>query len=339
VNILGQRAVFWIPFGLVVLVLVSVLAGTVVGPVTIPVGDVFASLFGGESESVSPMHRLIVRQIRLPRVLLGLLVGSALAVSGVAMQGLFRNPLASPYILGIASGASTGAALAILFAAGSLVFLPLGAFLGAAAAGLIVYGLARGRDRRTSVFTLILAGVAIGALFSAVTSFLIYLSSGGEKLSDVLFWIMGGLGRARWTSIAILGPISAAAFIGVFVLARDLNALSLGEEGAFHVGVNPDALYRWLLVLTTLLTAAAVAMAGTIGFIGLVIPHVMRLLVGPDHRRLIPVSALAGGCFLIWADMAARTVLAPAELPVGVITAFLGAPFFLYLLKTRGTRL
>jgi iron complex transport system permease protein len=270
--------------------------------------------------------------------LLGLLVGSALAVSGAAMQGLFRNPLASPYVLGIASGASTGAALAILFASGSVLILPLGAFVGATAAVLIVYGLARGRDRRTSIFTLILAGVAVGALFSAVTSFLIFLSSGGEKLSDVLFWIMGGLGRANWPSLAILTPIVAVGIAVVFTFARDLNALSLGEEGAHHVGVNPDTLYRWLLGTTTLLTAAAVAMAGTIGFIGLVIPHVMRLLVGPDHRRLLPVSALAGGCFLVWSDMAARTVFAPAELPVGVITAFLGAPFFLYLLKTRGAR-
>jgi len=329
----------WILWGLVGLVLASLFAGVVVGPVTIPVGDAFASLFGGGRESVSAVHRVIVNQIRLPRVLLGLLVGSALAVSGVAMQGLFRNPLASPYVLGIASGASTGAALAILFASGSVFFLPLGAFVGATAAILIVYGLARGRDRRTSIFTLILAGVAVGALFSAVTSFLIFLSSGGERLSDVLFWIMGGLGRANWSSIAILAPIIGVGIAAVFFFARDLNALSLGEEGAFHIGVNPDTLTRWLLGTTTLLTAAAVAIAGTIGFIGLVIPHVMRLLVGPDHRRLIPVSALAGGCFLVWSDVAARTVFAPAELPVGVITAFLGAPFFLYLLKTRGAKL
>jgi len=326
----------WLVWTLVALVLVSLFAGIVVGPMRIPVHSAFASLFAAQSDSVSAVHRVIVRQIRLPRVLLGLLVGSALAVSGVAMQGLFRNPLASPYVLGIASGASAGAALAILFASGSALLLPLGAFVGAAAAVLIVYGLARGPNRRTSIFTLILAGVAVGALFSAVTSFLIFLSSGGERLSDVLFWIMGGLGRANWTAVTVLAPIAAVGIGAVLVSARDLNALSLGEEGAFHVGVNPDVLCRWLLGVTTLLTASAVAMAGTIGFVGLVIPHVMRLLVGPDHRRLIPVSALAGGCFLVWADVAARTVFAPAELPVGVITAFLGAPFFLYLLKTRG---
>ncbi len=338
-GIRGRRASGWILCGLVGLVLISIFLGIVVGPVTIPLRHVYGAILGSEDSDVSEVHRVIIRQVRLPRVLLGLLVGSALAVSGAAMQGLFRNPLASPYVLGIASGASTGAAVAILFASGSLLFLPLGAFVGATAAVLIVYGLARGRDRRTSIFTLILAGVAVGALFSAVTSFLIYLSSGGEKLSDVLFWIMGGLGRSTWTSLAILTPIAAVGIGGVFFFARDLNALSLGEEGAFHVGVNPTTLYRWLLGLTTLLTAAAVAMAGTIGFIGLVIPHIMRLLIGPDHRRLIPVSALAGGCFLVWSDMAARTVFAPAELPVGVITALLGAPFFLYLLKRKGANL
>jgi iron complex transport system permease protein len=329
----------WGPWALLLLMLVTFLAGVVVGPVTIPISDALTSLFGRHDEGIAPTHRLIVTQIRLPRVLLGLLVGAALAVSGTAMQGLFRNPLASPYVLGIASGASAGAALVILLGARSVFLLPFGAFLGGAAAVCIVYRLARGRDRRTSIFTLILAGVAVGALFSAVTSFLIFLGSGGERLSDVLFWIMGGLGRANWTSIALLAPIVGVGIAAVFFFARDLNALSMGEEGAFHLGVNPDALSRWLLAVTTLLTSAAVAMAGTVGFIGLVIPHVMRLLVGPDHRVLIPVSALAGACFLVWSDLAARMVAAPAELPVGVITAFLGAPFFLYLLRTRGARL
>jgi len=325
--------------GLPLLVVGSILAGIVLGPTSIPVRSALLSLFGSSDETIPVVHRVIATQIRLPRVLLGLLVGSALAVSGTAMQGVFRNPLASPYVLGIASGASTGAALAILFASGLSFVLPAGAFVGAILAVSIVYGLARGRDRRTSIFTLILAGVAVGALFSAVTSFLIFLSSGGEKLSDVLFWIMGGLGRSSWTSLAILAPIVVIGLAIVCIFARDLNALSLGEEGAQHVGVSPVALTRWLLGLTTILTAAAVALAGTIGFVGLVIPHVMRLLVGPDHRRLIPVSALAGGCFLVWSDIVARTIVAPAELPVGVITAFLGAPFFLYLLKTRGAKL
>ncbi len=335
----GRRLGRWLLWGLGLLLLASIIVGIMVGPVMIPARSVVAGLIHAPDDSVSAIHRIIVRQIRLPRVLLGVLVGSALAVSGAAMQGVFRNPLASPYILGLASGASAGAAVAILFVSGSLIFLPLGAFIGAAVAALAVFRLARSPDGRTSILTLILAGVAIGALFSALTSFLLFLSSGGEKLSDVLFWIMGGLGRASWTSVAVLSPVVVAGIAAVLYFSRDLNALALGEEGAHHVGVNPELLYRWLLVLTTVLTASAVAMAGTIGFIGLVIPHVMRLLIGPDHRRLIPASALVGGCFLIWSDMAARTVLAPAELPVGVITAFFGAPFFLYLLRTRGASL
>ena len=309
------------------------------GPVSVSVSDALGALFGRSAESASPMVRLIVRQIRLPRVLLGLLVGCALAVSGTAMQGLFRNPLASPYVLGIASGASTGAALTIFLGADSALLLPLAAFAGGGTAVAVVYALSRGRDRRTSVFTLILAGVAVGAFFSAVTSLLVFLSSGGERLTDVLFWIMGGLGRANWLSVSTLAPIVAVGAAIVILLSRDLNALAFGEEGAFHLGVHPETLARLLLVVTTILTSAAVAMAGTIGFIGLVVPHIMRLIFGSDHRVLVPVSAVAGACFLVWSDIAARTIVAPVELPVGIVTAFLGAPFFLYLLRTRGARL
>ena len=334
-----RRTTRWLLGGLVVLTVGSVLVGIAIGPVLVPIKRILASLLRQETGGLSAMQEVILWQIRLPRVLLGLLVGSGLAVSGVAMQGLFRNPLASPYILGVASGASTGAALAILLAGGIAPLLPVGAFAGASIAVLVVYGLARPGNHTTEVFTLIMAGVAVGSFFSAITSFLIFLSSGGEKLSDVLFWIMGGLGRANWTVLAILSPIVLIVIGAIFCFARDLNALALGEETAQHVGVNPKTLYRWLLVLTTLLTAASVALAGTIGFIGLAIPHIMRLLLGPDHRKLLPASALAGGCFLVWSDLLARTAFAPAELPVGVITAFFGAPFFLYLLKAKRARL
>jgi len=321
------------------MVAASLIAAAAVGPVSIPLRTVVSILLGDASGNVSPMHRLIVSQLRLPRVLLGILVGSALAVSGTVMQGLFDNPLASPYVLGIASGASAGAAFVILFRTGSDFLLPMGAFLGATAAAAIVFGLGFGRNRPASTITLILSGVAVGSLFSAVTSLLLFLRSGGERLSDVLFWIMGGLARADWTAVAVLAPVTAVGIAVAQCLARDLNALSLGEEGAFHVGVNPSSLQRWLLACAILLTSTAVAVAGTIGFVGLIIPHLMRLVVGPDHRRLIPVAALAGGCFLVWSDALARTAFAPAELPVGVITAFLGAPFFLYLLRRRNTRL
>lgn len=329
----------WLFAALAVLTAGSVLAGVALGPVSIPVGRIAAWLLGNQTDSLSAIQEVILWQIRLPRVLLGLLVGGGLAVSGVAMQGLFRNPLASPYIVGVASGASTGAALTILLAAKIAMLLPLGAFIGAAIAVLIVYSLARPGGHKSSMLTLILAGVAVGSFFSAITSFLIFLSSKGEKLSDVLFWIMGGLGRADWASLAILAPVVVVCITAILFFARDLNALALGEETAQHIGVNPEKLYGWLLFLTTLLAATSVALAGTIGFVGLAIPHIMRLLVGPDHRRLIPASALAGGCFLVWSDLLARTAFSPAELPVGVITAFFGAPFFLYLLKAKGARL
>jgi iron complex transport system permease protein len=282
---------------------------------------------------------LIITQIRLPRVVLGLLVGCALAISGATMQGLFRNPLASPYVLGIASGASTGAALAVMVGLESALFLPIGAFIGGFLAAGTVYILAQGPSKKTSVYTLILAGVAVGALFSAVTSFIIFLSAGSEKATDIVFWIMGGLGRAGWTSVYILIPIVAIGTGVLSVFSRDLNALSLGEENAFHLGINPELSKQVMLAVATLLTSSAVAFAGTIGFVGLIIPHIMRLLIGPDHRFLLPLSAMAGAVFLVWADIAARTVVCPAEMPVGIITAFFGGPFFLYLLKKKEVRM
>lgn len=319
-------------------VVASVILGMAFGAVTIPISETVSSLLGrgAEIEGAASVHRLIIREIRLPRVLLGFLVGSALAISGATMQGIFRNPLASPYVLGIASGASTGAALVAVMGWAAVPFLPLGAFLGGLLAAGLVYGLARARgSRRTSVFTLILAGVAVGALFSAITSFMVFLSSKGERMADIVFWIMGGLGRANWADVGILAPIVGVGTLIILAMARDLDALALGEEGAFHLGVDPGRSARVLLATTALLTAAAVAFAGTIGFVGLIVPHIVRLVLGPRHRLLLPASALAGGIFLAWADVAARTVMRPTELPVGIVTAFLGAPFFLFLLKRR----
>jgi len=334
----SRRLVFAVLLALTVLTL---LAGVVVGPVHIPISDAFSHLIGrGTSVDGPPsVSHLIISQIRFPRVLLGLLVGCALAISGGTMQGLFRNPLASPYVLGIASGASTGASLVILLDLRGALFLPLGAFIGGSIAVGIVYQLAQERDRRTSVYTLILAGVAVGALFAAGTSFIIFLSSGTERMTDVIFWTMGSLGRANWTYLYVLTPIVALGSVILIVFSRDLNALAMGEEGAFHLGINPETSKRIMLGVATLLTSSAVAFAGTIGFVGLIIPHIMRLIMGPDHRFLLPTTAIAGAIFLVWADMAARTVVRPAELPVGIITAFLGAPFFLYLLKTRKARM
>lgn len=318
----------------------TLIGGVIVGPVAIPILDALAYFIGQGGVGDGPLsaNQWIISQIRLPRVLLGLLVGCALAVSGGTMQGLFRNPLASPYVLGIASGASTGAALVILFDLRGVLFLPLGAFIGGLLAVAIVYRLAQEQGKRTSVYTLILAGVAVGALFAAVTSFVIFLHAGSDRVLDIIFWIMGGLGRVNWTYLHILTPIVGFGSLVLITFSRDLNALSMGEEGAFHLGIDPEMSKRIMLGTATLLTSSAVAFAGTIGFVGLIIPHIMRLIIGPDHRFLLPASALAGAIFLVWADMAARTLASPAEMPVGIITAFLGGPFFLYLLKRKGAR-
>jgi iron complex transport system permease protein len=328
----------WILILLLFLTAITFIAGIIVGPVKIPISDTLSYLIGRKTAGNEPdsVTWLIITRIRLPRVLMGLLVGCSLAVAGATMQGLFRNPLASPYVLGIASGASTGASLIVMLGLGNAFFLPVGAFVGGLVAAGTVYILAQGRSKKTSVYTLILAGVAVGALFSAVTSFVIFLSAGSEKATDIVFWIMGGLGRASWSYVYILAPIVIVGVTSLIALSRDLNALSLGEENAFHLGIDPELSKRVMLIMATLLTSAAAAFAGTIGFVGLIIPHIMRLIVGPDHRFLLPLSAIAGAVFLVWADMAARTALSPAEMPVGIITAFFGAPFFLYLLRRKG---
>ncbi len=312
------------------LALASLLGATAVGAVTIPLGKSLALIFRPDGS----LQSAIVREIRLPRALLGFAIGLALALAGATLQGLFRNPLADPYILGIAGGATTGAAIVISLGWSGPLTLPLGAFLGGLLAASLVYRLAK-RARGTSPFSLILAGVALGAAFASITSFIIFLTAGDRRLSEILFWAMGSLGRASWSYLWALLPV---AFLGMIVLllrARELNALALGEEGAQHLGLEPERFKRVLLAVTTLLTSTAVAFAGTIGFVGLITPHIVRLILGPDHRFLLPASALAGGIFLIWADAAARTVLRPAELPLGIITALVGAPFFLYLLRTR----
>ncbi len=322
------------------LALASLLGAVILGPVPIPLGESLALIFRPDGS----LQSAIVREIRLPRALLGFAVGGALALAGAALQGLFRNPLADPYILGIAGGATTGAAIVIALGLGrraSPVALPLGAFLGGLLAASLVYQLAKTRAQpgrstpRTSPFSLILAGVALGAAFASVTSFIIFFTAGDRRLSEILFWGMGSLGRASWPYLWAMLPVAALGLLLLQVMARELNALALGEEGAQHLGLEPEHFKKALLGVTTLLTSTAVAFAGTIGFVGLITPHIIRLILGPDHRSLLPASALAGGIFLIWADAAARTVMRPAELPLGVITALIGAPFFLYLLRTR----
>ena len=276
----------------------------------------------------------IIFAIRLPRVILAGVVGASLAVSGATYQGLFRNPLADPYLIGVASGAALGATASIVLRLPGR-FYALGAtqwcaFAGALLAVALVYGLARVGEA-TPLTALLLAGVAVSALASALTSFLMYWY--GDKLLVIYGWLMGGLTAGSWRQVGQVAPYLAVGAVFLLPAARLLNALQLGEEGALGLGIDVERLKLVLVIVATLVTAAAVSVSGLIGFVGLIVPHIARLLWGPDHRRLLPCSLLLGAIFLIVADGLARTVLSPGEVPVGVLTALCGAPFFLYLLR------
>lgn len=274
--------------------------------------------------------------IRLPRVALAGLVGAGLAVSGAALQGVFRNPLADPGLIGVSSGAAFGAVAAVVlgFAGLGVASLPVAAFLGGLLTTLIVYGLARS-DGRTEVVTLLLTGIALNAIAGAGTGFLTYLADDAE-LRTITFWSLGSAGGATWPTVGAVAP-----FIGVGLLlvprwGRALNLLVLGEREARHLGVATERVRLGIVALAALMTGAAVAVAGTVGFVGLVVPHLLRMVAGPDHRLLLPASGLGGAALLVLADLAARTLAAPAELPLGVVTALAGGPFFLWLLhRTR----
>ena len=278
----------------------------------------------------------IVLEIRLPRVILAGLVGASLATAGATYQGLFRNPLADPYLIGVAQGAALGAIIGFLLPTtrhglGSMI-IPLLAFIGALLSTIVVYSLAR-VGRTVPVTTLILAGVALGALLGSIVSYLII--SSGEKMHGIIFWLMGSFSLSQWSEVKIVLPYVAGGIVIILLYARLLNVMQLGEEQAQQLGINVEKLKLVLLAAATLITAASVSFVGTIGFVGIIIPHAVRLIWGADHRFLLPLSVLTGAIFLILADLIARTVLAPTEIPIGVITAICGAPFFLYLLRRR----
>ncbi|KTG09882.1 iron ABC transporter [Haloprofundus marisrubri] len=284
---------------------------------------------------VEGSHQTIVTTIRLPRILLGAVVGFALATAGVVMQGFFRNPMADPSIIGVSSGAAVGA-VAFLVAPFAFPFglgLQGAAFVGALLTAFGVYLIAT-EDGRTPVATLLLAGVAIQTFLGAVISFMLLHS--GESLRQVTYWLMGHLDNASWGDVTVAALLVPLLFFVLLAYGRDLNVLLLGEEDAHSLGIEVERTKRVLLAVSSLVTAAAVAVSGVIGFVGLIVPHVMRLLVGPDHRILLPTSALAGAAFLVATDTLARS--GTAELPVGIVTAALGAPFFLYLLRTQEVR-
>lgn len=327
--------------GLVIVLLVSITLAVTLGPVSIAPGTVWGitatRVFGLPPGDWPPAHEQIVWGLRLPRVLLAVVVGGGLAVTGVTMQAAVRNPLADPYLLGLSSGASVGAVAVLLLGALSFLgpyALSLAAFVGALTAFGLVYALAR-RQQQLTPLRLILAGVAVSYLFSAVTSYLVVRAHNAEQVQSVLFWLLGSLAGAKWAYVAL--PASVVGGGTVFLLAqtRGLNALLAGEETATALGIDPNRFRQQLLVVAALMTGVTVAVCGAVGFVGLMIPHLVRLVVGGDHRRVVPISLLAGSVFLVWADVLARLAAAPEELPLGIVTAIFGGPFFLWLLLRR----
>jgi iron complex transport system permease protein len=276
---------------------------------------------------------VILFELRLPRVILAMVVGSALAVSGAVFQALFRNPMADPAIVGVSSGAALGAIVVIILGGGAALGglgVSAAAFLGALIVALLVYRLAR-IGPTVQVATLLLAGIAVAAVISAVISLIMAFS--GEEIRSIYFWLLGGLGARGWKAVAVAAPLVAMGVFLTAVFRQNLNLLALGEERAAQLGLDVEGFKRTAVATGALLAAAAVSAAGVIGFVGLMTPHLLRLVVGADHRRLIPAVILGGAAFLVLADLSARTVLSPQEIPVGAVTALLGGPFFLFLLR------
>jgi len=333
-----------IVLGLIALLSLVTILSLNVGFAQIPISHIVRILVNGvpilgNPDSTSGFlesERLIITQIRLPRILAGILVGISLAASGAVFQGVFRNPMADPYILGVSSGAALGAALAIVLKVGFTFFgidaVPIMAFIGAVAASFMVYNIAR-VGARTPVVTLLLSGIAVSIFLSALVSMLQLVA--GWELHNLVFWLMGGFSYAEWRDVWAILPLVCVGITLAYLFARDLNILALGEEEAQHLGVDVEKSKKILIVLGSLLTAAAVSISGLIGFVGLIVPHLTRILVGPDHRILIPSSLLTGAIFLVSCDALARVVFLPAELPVGIVTALSGGPFFIYLLRKR----
>lgn len=314
------------------------LLGLALGPARLTLEEMAAALSGAGD----PVAGAILTQIRAPRVLLGAVVGAGLALSGAALQGVLRNSLADPALIGVTGGGAVGAALAILLGGAALPealrpwLLPLAAFCGAALATALIFRLAR-RDGATSVATLILAGVAVNAMAGAAIGAMLYLSDDAQ-LRDLTFWTMGGLNGAAWTPTLIAAAVILPAGLGLATMRRALDLLQLGERAAFHAGLDIERAKRNAALFSALAVGAGVAVAGPIGFIGLVAPHLGRLLLGPGHRLLIPAAALLGAALVLAADLAVRLAVPPAEPPIGLATSLIGGPFFLWLILSRMRR-
>lgn len=287
----------------------------------------------GYRQALKAMDRTILLRIRLPRVLLGALVGGTLAVGGVVFQALLRNPLAEPFILGISGGAAFGAIIGILL--GWVLFpgVTAMAFAGGAITILLVMGIARGTSR-IHTNTLLLSGVIVNAFFSAAIMFVLSVTQ-DARVHNILHWLMGDLGLSSFEEIIMLAPVVLIGFILIYAASRSLNLMVIGEESALHLGVRVERLKKLLFVLVSFIVSAAVCLSGIIGFVGLIIPHLLRFILGSDHRLLLPASLFFGASFLVFCDMLARVVIPQSELPVGVITALCGGPFFIYLLRRK----
>ena len=321
---------------LLLLILAAILVSLSLGPVNIPVSHVASialSYFGLDVVEFGRTEHLVIEQIRLPRIIVGASVGMALGVAGATMQGLFRNPMADPGIIGVSAGGALGAVVAIATGMTGIFFLalPTFAFVGAIAATFLVYGIAA-VGGRFSMATLLLGGVAVNAFLGAIVSAIIILIPDNEALREILFWLAGGLDSRSWEHVRISTPLIFGGAAVIVLMSRDLNLLMLGDDEARSMGVRVGFARPMLLAAAALATGAAVAVSGIIAFVGLVTPHILRLVLGPDHRVLIPMSAAGGAVFVIVADTVARTIVQPAEFRVGILTALVGAPFFILLL-------
>lgn len=329
------RLVVWV-LALAAALAASIVVAVTIGPAHIGTGDVLASLgarLGLGVSPLSPLQDAIVWELRLPRILTAAFVGAGLAVAGAVMQPLMRNPLADPYLLGLSSGASTGAVIVLVL--GAAIALPVAAFVGALLALLLTLALARGA-RGSGTTTTVLAGLAVSAALSAVTSLVIFWSATNDSYREILGWLLGSLSSADWTSVLIVAAAVVVTFIPLAAYGPVLDAYALGDTAVTALGVSADRTRVGLLAVTALLTGALVSVSGSIGFVGLILPHAVRLLVGYRARMVLPVAALAGALFLLWADTGARALFDPREVPVGIVTALIGAPVFAAILLRRG---
>jgi iron complex transport system permease protein len=330
----GRKIIILLALAAVLFVTASV--AVALGTYSITVADVYQTILAhltfGDIESLPKLHNTIVWDIRVPRIILATSVGGALAIAGAIFQGVFRNPLVEPYILGVSSGAAFGAALAIVFPA-IFFSVQVSAFVFGALAVTLAYLLAHSRGE-TPIVTLILAGVIIGSIFSAFVSLLKYISD-DTALREIVFWLMGGFYYATWDDVILLVPVVVISFLILWALGWKLNVLSMGDDEARALGVNPEKYKLIVVTLATAITAFAVSLVGIIAWVGLMMPHASRMILGPDNRFVIPASLMMGGCYLIVCDTLART-LTTAEIPVGILTSILGAPYLCYLLRSKG---